>query len=264
MGRGTMFWGAILILLGLLFLLNNLGILAVNVWALLWPIFLVALGIWILFGTVLGRRGAMGEHVAIPLEGVGRARLRLEHGAGRLRIYSGAGGNLVEGEFVGGLNLRTRRDGDTLNVDMRVPPQFFPFGLWNWGPHGLEWSFGIHPEIPVALNINTGAGEADIDLRDLQVTELGLHTGASSSRITLPANAGHTRVEVEAGAAAVYLALPEGVAARIRDRSGLSNVAIDTARFPRQGEFYLSPDYADAANKVEVEIRTGVGSVDVR
>jgi hypothetical protein len=80
----------------------------------------------------------------------------------------------------------------------------------------------------------------------------------------MPANAGHTRVDVEAGAASVRVTIPSGVAARIRNRSGLSSVNIDSMRFPRQGDIYISSDYETAANKLDLEIRTGVGSVDVR
>jgi hypothetical protein len=254
-----------LILLGLVFLLDNLGILPVNAWQLMWPLFLVALGIWILFGTVLGRRATQAEHASVALEGAGRARIRINHGAGRLRIASGAGaGNLLEGDFSGGLDLKTRREGDLLDVNMSVPMQFFPFGPWNWGPNGLDWTFGLNQEIPFSLNINTGAGEANMDLADLRVSELRIQTGASSSSIVMPANAGHTRVDVEAGAASVRFTIPSGVAARIRNRSGLSSVNIDSMRFPRQGDIYISSDYETAANKLDLEIRTGVGSVDVR
>jgi hypothetical protein len=265
MRRGTLFWGTILILAGILFLLSNLNIITVDVWGLLWPIFLVALGVWILFGTVLGRRAAEAEHANIPLEGAARARLRVNHGAGRIQLSPGTSdGDLVEGDFVGGLDLRTRREGDLLNVEMSIPVQFFPFGPWNWGPHGLDWNFAVNRDVPIVLHINTGAGEANLDLSELQVSELRLQTGASSSYITLPAHAGHTRADVEAGAASVRLTVPTGVAGRIRNRSGLSSVSIDTQRFPRQGDIYQSPDYDRAANKVDVEIKTGVGSVDIR
>jgi hypothetical protein len=265
MRRGTLFWGVLLILAGALFLLSTLNIITVDVWGLLWPVFLVALGIWILFGTVLGRRAVEAEHAVVPQEGAARARLRVNHGAGRMRVFAGAGsGNLVEGDFGGGLELHTRRQGDLLDVEMSVPVQFIPFGPWNWGPHGLDWSFGVNREVPLSLTIHSGAGEAQLDLSDLLVSELRLQTGASSTVIQLPTNAGHTRVEVEAGAASVRIMVPSGVAARIHSQSGLSSITIDTRRFPRQGDIYQSPEYETAANRVDLEIKTGVGSVDVR
>jgi hypothetical protein len=54
------------------------------------------------------------------------------------------------------------------------------------------------------------------------------------------------------------------VAARIFVKSGLSGITVDQARFNRIGENYESPDYATAANKMEINVETGVGSVDIR
>jgi hypothetical protein len=122
----------------------------------------------------------------------------------------------------------------------------------------------VNGEVPLSLSITSGAGETQADLTHLKVSELRLQTGASSSEIQLPAGAGHTRVNIEAGAASVSLTVPPGVAARIRNRSGLSSLKIDTGRFPRQGEVYQTPDYESAVNQVEVDIKTGVGSVEVR
>jgi hypothetical protein len=170
----------------------------------------------------------------------------------------------VEGDFGGGLNYKSRLEGDLLDVKLSVPVQFFPFGPWNWGTYGFDWSFTINQQTITSLHINSGAGEAEIDLSDLQVSNLHIQTGASSSKITMPSHAGQTHAVVEAGAASLRITVPPGVAARILNQSGLSSLAINTNRFPRQGYVYQSPDFDSAPNKVELEIRTGVGSVDVR
>jgi hypothetical protein len=54
--RGSLFWGALLLLLGLVFLLNNFNLAPANLiqW---WPVFVVGAGIW-LFGQGLVERGA--------------------------------------------------------------------------------------------------------------------------------------------------------------------------------------------------------------
>jgi hypothetical protein len=58
--------------------------------------------------------------------------------------------------------------------------------------------------------------------------------------------------------------VPQGVAASIRARGGLASINIDSNRFPRSGDVNQSPDYETAANKVDMDIQTGVGSVDIR
>ena len=169
MGRGNLFWGVILIIGGSLLLLDNLGLLNVNVWSLIWPLFLIGLGVRALWGAVAARQSPRDEKAAIPLEGAASARVRIHHGAGRLDIHSGAGPDeLAAGTFGGGLDYSARRAGETLEVDMRVRESFtFP---WMWGPgRSLDWSFGLNSGIPLSLELKTGASESRLDLADLRV-----------------------------------------------------------------------------------------------
>ena len=268
MRKSSLFWGVVLVFVGALLLLNSLGIFNVDVWSLIWPVFLIVLGLWSLWGVFAGPCTAGTEEVTIQIEDAKRARLRIRHGAGRLRVDAGAGaGELVTGMFGGGLDYRPRREGDALTVDMRVPAGGFPHIIapWNWmGGRGLDWSFGLNREIPLSLDLETGASDMRLDLTDLRVTDLRLQTGASETKLLLPANAGHTRVNINAGAASVKVRVPSGVAARIRAKGGLAEIKVDRNRFPRAGGVYQSPDYDTAANKVDIVIEMGVGSVNVR
>jgi len=267
MRRSTWFWGILLILIGVLLLLNNLGFLNVNIWGLVGSALLVGLGLWILWGVVIGRPITRTEAVTIPLEGARRAHLRVQHGAGRLRVGAGAGADeLVTGTFGGGLDYRARRDGDALNVRMRVPDYRWSAALpWHWGQGGnLDWSFGLNGEIPLSLTFETGASDMQLDLTDLRVTELQLKTGASSTDVTLPANAGHTSVSFSGGAASAIIRVPSGVAARVRTSGGLADIKVDRNRFPRLGGIYQSEDYDAAPNKADIRVEMGVGSINVR
>lgn len=259
MRSSSIFWGVILLLVGSVLLLDNLGLLGdLDAWGIIWPVALILLGAYMLLGLLL-RRPAKMEQVSIPLEGAGSAYLKVRHGAGRLEIGAGSGfGDLLEGSFVGGLDYRSRRDGDVLRVKMRQPDQGAPF----WGDTAaLDWQFNIHPQIPLALDISAGAGKAELDLSDLMISDLTLKTGASETNLWLPARAGLTRVKVEAGAASLTLHVPEGVVARIRVQSGLSAIRVDQERFPKQNGEFLSPSYDEAANKVQIEIEAGIGSI---
>jgi hypothetical protein len=268
MRRGAMFWAAILIVAGILLLLSNLGIININVWGTIWPLFLIALGLFVLWGAFFGRSSVEAEEATIPLEGATEAHVRVNHGAGRLHVEGGAGSSeLLSGTFGGGLTERVRRDGDRLDVEMRLPADIFPsFAFpWMWGTRNpLDWSFNLNGDIPLTLRFDTGAGEAHLDLSDLLVTELRLETGASSTDITLPANAGYTKAKISAGAASATIRVPSGVAARIRASGGLASINVDRDRFPHQGSVYQSPDYEAASNKVNLTIDTGVGSISVR
>ncbi|MHB0876759.1 MAG: LiaI-LiaF-like domain-containing protein [Anaerolineae bacterium] len=265
MRRSGMFWGGILILLGVLFLLDNLGIFAVSVWSLFWPIILIGVGLWVLWGVIFGRPIVATEQVSIPLDGATSARIRIRHGAGRLDV-SGAslGAVLAEGTFQGGLEYRAQPGPSGLDVDMRSRRGAFraPFLVFTPGD-SLDWRLRLNADIPLQLDLETGASATRLDLSGLQVTELHLSTGASSTDIWMPGNAGSTRATVKSGAASVNINVPESVAARIRVQSGMASISV-SRRFQRSDGGYESPDFATAANRLDLSVETGVGSVAIR
>ncbi len=266
MRRWSFVIGAVLIVIGVL---SILGIAFRIMWA-FWPVILIGVGAWMVVGVSRrsGRSDVPREQASVPLEGARDAAVTVRHGAGRLLIGSGtAGDQLLSGTFGGGLDASRRIDGGRLVVDMKVRDRdvsHYIFGPWRHGWAGtLDWDFTMNPTIPLSLRLETGASEARLALGDLQVRELLLKTGASSTTIDLPARAGHTRVTVESGAAAVKIRVPQGVAAFIVVRSTLAGVHVDRTRFPESAAGYRSADFDSAPNKAEIFVETGVGSVEI-
>ena len=91
MRRGELFWGTLLILLGVLFFLKTAGYLAGDVFSWFWPFMVIAAGLWVLLGT--GYRSPTfdaAQQFSVPLEGASGAALRIAHGMGRVEIAAGA------------------------------------------------------------------------------------------------------------------------------------------------------------------------------
>jgi hypothetical protein len=268
MRTNRVFWAILLVGLGFLFLASNLGFITVNVWGLIWPAILILLGISFLIGTSRGSVDMVQEEGSVDLDGAASATVRIKHGAGVISMDSSADpGKLVSGTFTNGLDAGVKRTGDKLDVVMQPERWIFPDLMlpWNWiSNRGYQWDFGMTKEIPLNLVFETGAGEAKIDLTDLQVKELKVGTGASSTEIKLPAKAGMTHVKLEAGAASVVIFVPEGVAARIESDSGLVSIEIDQNRFPKVNGYYQSQDYDGAENKADIRISSGVASIEIR
>ena len=71
-------------------------------------------------------------------------------------------------------------------------------------------------DLPVALEVQGGAGRFDLDLSALRLAGAALYVGAAELRCRLPVPTGDIRVRVEAGAASIRLEVPAGVAYRAR------------------------------------------------
>jgi hypothetical protein len=269
MRRNNLFWPVVLIVVGVILLLQNLGLLTFNIWGVVWPLLLVALGLWIVVGGISSRGRALEvQPLSIPLDGARQAHVRVRHGAGKLTVGGGARPEeLAGGSFTGGVTQQVRRNGDALDVTLEVPEHNFSrFSIpWNVGSGDtLDWAFGLNKDVALALEFETGASDTRLDLGDLRVTDLTLKTGASSTDVILPDAAGLTRVKIEAGVASVTVHVPPAVAARIRASGALASIDVDTHRFPRSGDTYESIDYEAALNRAEINVGTGVGSVTIR
>jgi hypothetical protein len=247
----------VLIGIGVVFLLGTTGSLGMGVGDLIarwWPVGLLVLGAWFLVGA-FWPSAASQEHLTLPVTG-SSASVRIRFGAGDLHVGRSPAGTLVDGTFEGGVVHRLRAGGE-----LQLEPD--SARGWSWVDRPLDWRVGLTGEVPLDLRLETGAARGEIDLADLQVRSLRLQTGASQTRVRLPRAAGLTRVSAEAGAAEVVFTVPAGVAASIRSRVALGSTSVDTARFPRTGGGYESPDYATATNRVEIDLQGGVGSFRV-
>ncbi len=256
---GPVFWPLLLIAVGVLFLLSNLGLLPFDPWQLwrLWPLILVVIGLDILLAVAWPRSGTGRESLSIDQDSLPEAQVQVEFGAGELNVEAGAApGKLLEGEFTDDVEYQLR--GPRLRIHSR--PYFWDW--WGWR-QGHRWDIRLTRDIPLKLRLQVGACQSNFDLSELKVTEFSLETGAADTQVRFPREAGTTRATVKAGAASVKLSVPEGVAARITATMAIGSFNVDTQRFPRAGAGYASPDYDTAANKLDLRIEGGVGQVQV-
>jgi len=244
----------ILIGLGLFLLLRDADIIRS---AFVWPAILIVAGLSLIFGTFRGG-SVETESVDIPLDGARRARVRIDHGGGALRVGSlaAASASLCAGS-VGAVEQKVSRSGDRVDVMLRQR-----HASW-MRSRGREFRVDFNPAVELELDLHTGASDTRLDLTRLLVNSLELKTGASSTVVYVPER-GHTRATVDAGAASVEFRVPADVAGRITTDTGLAEVDVDTSRFLPSGGGYESPDYSTAVNRVELTMRGGVSGFKVR
>jgi len=261
MRRGEIFWGSLLVLLGVLFFLHTAGYLTGDVFSWFWPFAVIAIGVWILMDSFITRVNFdSAEKFSIPLQGAKEAQLEINHGAGQIDLSAGADtGDFLTGVSGVGMNQSSHLDGDKLEVEIDAGPSFMPF----IGPEGGVWQFHLNPDLPTSLDIDAGASRLNLDLRDLQVKYLSFDGGASHIILTLPARVENMVADLEAGAASIELNVPQGVGLRLRLKS-VGTLKIDESLFvPREGRVYQSTDYDTAKYRAEVNIEGGATSIRV-
>ena len=260
MRRDNIFWGGALILLGVLFLLQAQGIIS-NIFTFFWPIALILVGGWLIMSVYWRPDEPVEDTFSVPLGEAKTVRYNFAHGAAQIEINGNApSGQALVGTSAAGMNQRSQRNGESLEVHVEAGPSFVPF----IGPAQGVWRYQLTREVPVTLSVEAGASSLEINLQDVLATHIELETGASSASVTVPAR-GLSLMNVEAGAASVSIRVPESTAARIRVDEGVTAVSVDTNRFPKSDTYmYQSPNFDSAVARAEINIEAGLGSVSVK
>ncbi|MBW8011053.1 MAG: hypothetical protein FVQ83_07415 [Chloroflexi bacterium] len=297
----SLVWPVILIGLGIVFLLDNLGVVSWNVGLMLyrmWPLILVAFGLDILFGRRSGTAGVVslvliiavfvggvwlfntyGENFSNELaihqidqaaNEAADAKLEIDFEVGELVVGSlSSEGILAQGsielpesqEFINEFQL----DGDTANLRL-ASENLLNFPDWLGGSifdsHSIDWEINLTENLPIDLEINTGVGFSVIDLENLSLTGLDIDTGVGETMVYLPSS-GDFHATISGGVGEINIYIPEGTAILIRVSTGIGSVSV-RGDFDQSGDVYVSESYSSDRDYIELIVSGGVGSINIR
>ena len=284
----------ILIGAGAVLLLNTTGLVDWDIWAVmwrLWPVILIAIGLDILIGrrslagsalvaaTMLvvmiggawalasGMTPATQESIAQPRNGISRADVTFAPAVANLRVAAASDGTMLiagtidraRGERLaqdyqgtGGIATYTLKSEETRGL---------PFGVSTRDSDDMTWDLRLAPDLPIFLTVKSGVGQAMIDLTGLQLTGLDVDTGVGQTTVTLPAR-GQFSAKVNTGVGEVIVRVPAGMALRVHINAGLGNTQVPSG-YTRQGDWYVSPGYDTATDRIALEVNGGIGRVAV-
>jgi hypothetical protein len=203
------------------------------------------------------------ESLSIQPENAQAVRAHLMIGAGELKV-SGAADALMEGDFsynVADWEPKVEYDvnGDTGELTVEQGSgEGVPLG----GDAHNEWDLRFNDQVPTNLVVDMGAGESDLDLDSLNLTGLTLHMGAGKTTVDL--TGAYSRgfdASIEGGVGEATVLLPSEVGARVTAEGGLGK--INAEGFQREGEAYVNDVYGDSDVNLEVEVRGGVGQINL-
>ncbi|MGC9358590.1 MAG: LiaI-LiaF-like domain-containing protein [Anaerolineae bacterium] len=286
----------ILVTAGILLLLNNLGVLNWSIWNILfrmWPVILIAAGLDLL----VGRRSAVGAVIALILilgvigggiwyavtydgvtaasgepvevaysrEGVTEAEITLKPGAGGVNVTGLDDGTDL---ILGTVRLHSGEDleRDFSAPDERAYLELESKGSWflptvGWG-NQWTWDLALAEGVDLDLVVDMGVGETDLDLTDLQMEDLTVDLGIGRAKVILPAE-GRFDARIDNGIGQIIVVVPEGMEVRVTGGAGLGSTNVPDG-YESQDGAYVSPGYAGADNRVDLQVDVGIGSVDIR
>lgn len=317
-GRGIGF--AILLLsAGLIWLLFNFNLISasgVNIALNLWPLALIALGADLLLRAQAPRLGALivalialGVVVAAvvaPRLGIGMlktttnaftepfgdaqgATVNLYPSVGKVDIYAlDTQDELFHAEatYIDDMTYTVR---GTSQRQIEFGQKEVSTTSWLGTDADLYWNIGLSRTIPLHLSVNTGVGEANLDLSQLNLTNLTLTGGVGRVHLALPAQDTAYQVSITGGVGdlninlptptnidlnigggvgKVDLDLPDNAAVRVTVSSGFGSMHLPSwleRTYTETGaQVWETSGYQYATHAITIFIQSGVGGLTIR
>ena len=231
------------------------------------------------------------ETISFQPDDISRAEIELDFDVVGVDIFAlEPNEGLISGDisFVGDLIFETKAEEGSASVFLDTNHN----GPWQWfGNSGFQeerWQIGLSPRIPLDLRIDIGVGSVNLDLDDLNLTDLDIDAGTGSTILTLPdgeyeikydAGLGSTNVtfpdngrivaDFDGGTGSFNIVIPEDMPARIDISSGLGSVNLDSRFSLVEGErnddgVWQTDDYDESGDGLELYVDIGTGSLTIR
>jgi N-terminal domain of toast_rack, DUF2154 len=198
----------------------------------------------------------------VPLGQQKSVNVEIKMGAGELRIANGSS-DLMNADFtynVDALKPEVRYDasGDRGTLTIEQPP-----GMHNHrGKTRYDWDLRFNSHVPMEMDVNMGAGKANLNLAGLNLSHLSLNVGAGEADIDLDGAWQHDLVAgIHGGVGKVTLHLPSDVGVRATIHGGLG--AIHAKGFSKSGDSYTNSVYGKSQVNLNIQVDGGIGEVNL-
>lgn len=292
MNANRLFWGVIIIIIGLLWLFTNLGIISGGFWSeiwRLWPMIFIIWGVSLLFSHkglntvwlsvisliimlavasafVWVYQGAKKESTIIEVNeqisnSADNVILDFKIGAAEFFLSDGAE-KILEGsvESNSGIDI----DNEIINKTQTISINQLPISNFLLNPNiKNRMELKTSAELPLKVNIDSGASKINMDLRQSILSELDIDSGATAADIKIGDKSKVVKIVISSGASSFDIEVPLGYAIKVINKSGLSGNNFSAIGLVKTGENWLSSDYNQNDNKINIIFESGASSLNL-
>lgn len=303
MKASHIFWGTLLVVLGVLGLLANFFEFSFQwstAWK-FWPLVLVLLGLSIIIKNKTGKlliSGLAGLVLALSIFASVSSGLNIFKGGLNFKFddepISNETSRFVEEfndsiksaafNFSGGAgNFKLLTETDKL-IDIAAESQGMDYSFirddyedktfLTLSMESKKFRFGkknsfnkveiaLNPNPVWDINFDVGAASMKVDLSTLKVNSVDINMGAAALNLKLGEPVEETRLDIDAGASDIDISIPENVGCEIVSDGALSSTNFDGFSKIESGK-YRTANFDESSKKIYIRIDSGVSAIDVR
>lgn len=194
-------------------------------------------------------------------EGIKNGKVKLDLGGVRLKVGSEST-KLLDALVT---NTETKHSIQYSNGGETADIRFYrnKTGVFSGEKFNEDFRLNLNRDVVWDLDVKIGAANGTLDLSDLKVKDLDIDTGAVNLELVFGANIESSKVKLDSGASKISVSLPEEIGVKVKFDAGLSKNNFKELGWEKQGNYYTSPNYDQAAKKIDFDVDMGVGQFEV-
>ncbi|HEV3375114.1 MAG TPA: toast rack family protein [Candidatus Acidoferrum sp.] len=197
----------------------------------------------------------------VDLEGAKTVRADLSIGAGQLTLRGGSS-HLLDADFDYFAREGSPQVEYTVDAgkgELKISQEG---GEPNIGGTNNTWSLHFGNSVPLDLKIDMGAGEGDLRLRDLDVTNLNVNMGAGRVEVDLTGDRKKDLdADIEGGVGQAVIRLPRKIGVIVNASGGIGT--IDASGLKHDGDEYTNAAYGKSPVTIRLKVEGGVGQISL-
>ncbi len=189
------------------------------------------------------------------------ANVDLNMAAGEMNLSGGAS-KLVEGRFEFNVpswdpEVKTTNDGSEATIRISQP-----HNAHLGGDRHYVWDLQLNNQVLLNLAINCGAGQAKLDLGDLDLRQVQVHMGAGQVNLDLRGKPTRDyQVDISGGVGQATVHLPEDVGIWAEAHGGLGSVTV--TGLDKKDDHWQNNLYDKAKVNVHLKVEGGIGEIRI-
>jgi len=195
------------------------------------------------------------------VDGINKIEMRINLGAAKINVDALSGsGRIYNGNFSGKeeLAIQNSVEGSIGKTTFEEKPGFH-FGKDKERTLNLE----ISQNLPLDLEINTGASTLDLDFSKIDLQKLNIDSGATKGKIRFGLIEKKIDAIISTGASDYKLMIPKSFAISVSSDSALTGNNFESVGLIKQGKFYKSPNYEQSENQIMIKLSSGASKFEI-
>jgi hypothetical protein len=198
------------------------------------------------------------ESRSVEKSNVEMVRAEIDMGAGELKIKGGAE-KLLEAEFA--------YNRPSWKPEVRYESTGFRGQLLvkqgkgsSTGDVVNKWDLKLANNVPMDIEVTCGAGDNNLDLKDLTLRSVQIRLGAGRVEVDLRGKpVKDYEVKIEGGVGQAIVRVPKDIGVIAEARGGLGEVHVEG--FDKDGGSYVNESYRKSKTTIHLDVKGGIGEI---